>query len=510
MKKIALAVAAFLAAAPLVFASGAAFASTSYTPTLVKQFNTEGDDGFAVESIVPVNDSVAVLELDNGDIWLTDGTPAGTTELGTRAAADGLSDWDFWNEQHDPYVVSDGAGTLYFWGYGSVDSEWNVWSFNGTAFDQVTTANWVTYGSLYFLGGELYAWGRTNASIVESSALNQIETGTGAVLEIIGGNDCDGVNSNNDGVAFVNGRIIFNNDETSNCDYRLLSWDPSNPDTDPVNLNEASEAPEFNFDGWGSRIVFNDEMYFSGDADASDYGDELFATDGTVAGTRLVKNIAVDSVSSNPGMPYRLWFTEFAGELYFAADNGDEYKLYKTDGTSEGTVQAVDGLVNPGDCTEYSGLVVGNYMFTDFDCEFYVTDGTDALQLTNGGEMCVASCAVPVAFDSHVFFVYSDGTNNSVWVTDGTVAGTSEVTNFGDPYAIANENTFSLVQVGSRLLFNVSDQEGDGGTGEISLYSIGVPALANTGANIDGLTLAGLFAVVAGAGVYAVRRRANA
>jgi LPXTG-motif cell wall-anchored protein len=509
MKKILLSVAAFIAAAPLVLASGAAFAATTYTPVLVKQFNTEGNTDFAVESIVPVNDSVAVLELDNGDLWLTDGTTAGTTELETRATADGLDDWCMWNGRWDSCVVSDGAGKLYFWGYGTADDEWNVWSFDGTAFDQVTTAGFDQWTTLYFLGGELYAWASTSAS-TRYLALNHIETSNGVVDEIIGGNDCDGININVDAVAFVNGRIIFNNDEASNCDYRLLSWDPANPDTAPVDLGTATDAVGDDFDDWESRIVFEGELYFAGEH--TSLGDELWATNGTVAGTRLVKDINTGEYDSTPGNNGQMWFTEFAGELYFSAytETAGESYLYKTDGTTAGTVLAEE-LYYPNENIDDYAVVLNGKMFLESDEEFYVYDGTTATRLTDGNsEMCDNLCAAAVAFESHVFFVSYDGTNNSVWVTDGTVAGTYEVTNFGDEYAIADESDFSLVQVGSRLLFNVSDQESDGGTDEIALYSLGEAALADTGANVDGLTLAGLFAVVAGAGVYAVRRRANA
>jgi LPXTG-motif cell wall-anchored protein len=91
-------------------------------------------------------------------------------------------------------------------------------------------------------------------------------------------------------------------------------------------------------------------------------------------------------------------------------------------------------------------------------------------------------------------------------VTDGTTAGTSEVTNFADDGALGNQD-FDLVRVGSHLLFGVEDESDDGGTGEMALYSIEASGLADTGTNVDGLAVAALVAVVAGAGVYAVRRR---
>lgn len=399
-------------------------------------------------------------------------------------------------------------GTLYFWGYGTVDDEWNVWSFNGTAFDQVTTAGFDDTSTLYFLGGELYAWGDTLASNVAYIALNHIDIATGAVDEIIGGNSCDGYNDNIDAVILVNNHIVFMNDESNSCDYRLLSWDPANPATAPVDLGAATNAEADGFDDWESRVVFEGEMYFSGRHVS--LGDELWATDGTVAGTRLVKDIYTGANSSTPGDNSQMWFTEYAGELYFSAYDGNEEYLWKTDGTTGGTV-LVDEVYSPGQDIEFTATVLDGKLYFDSEDEFWVFDGTTSTQLTDGSsDLCWGYCASSVAFESHVFFVNYDGSNNSVWVTDGTVAGTYEVTDFADESAIADESDFTLVQVGSRLLFNVSDEAGQGGTDEIALYSLGGAALADTGANVDGLALAGLFAVVAGTGVYAIRRRANA
>jgi LPXTG-motif cell wall-anchored protein len=297
------------------------------------------------------------------------------------------------------------------------------------------------------------------------------------------------------------------NDVANNGDYDLVSWNPASPGTPVVSLNDATNAAD-DFAAWESRGVFAGEVYFAGRHDT--LGDELWATDGTVAGTRFVKDINIGSGDSDPGTSSGMWFTEFAGELYFAAGDGDDWVLYKTDGNTAGTVRAVDGLDGPGICIYAPGLVVGESLFTSFSCdEFYVSDGTTATRLTDdSGGLCYWYCVVPVSFDSRVFFVYDDDTNNSVWVTDGTASGTSEVTNFADRLALGNQ-VFDLVRVGSHLLFGVEDESGDGGTGEMALYSIDAQnsGLADTGTNVDGLAVAALVALVAGAGVYAVRRR---
>jgi ELWxxDGT repeat protein len=526
MKKISLSIASLLVAAPLAFVAGGASASNTYTPTLVKQFSSENDSSFAVESIVPVNDSVAVVQLDNGDIWLTDGTSAGTTELNTLATEAGLTEWSFWQESDYIEVVNNGNGALYFWGYGSVNDGdgHNIWSFDGEAFAQITDIDFGgRQSALYFLDDELYVW----ATHPESEAyisLNHVDTSTGDVFEIAGGNDCDGEMDAPYNVLLVNGKIVFSNDGSNNCDYRMLSWDPSNPNTEPIDLSEAEGAHPDGFDAWESWAVFQGELYFAGDD--TDRDEELWATDGTVAGTRLVKDIN-EGGNSRPGDDGYLWFTEFAGELYFVADDYamETEMLYKTDGTSEGTVLAVQELDRPGDCIQHYGLVVGNSMFTDFDCEFYVTDGENATLLTpdleNGYGMCYNYCAVPVSFDENVFFTYFveevEGESNSLWVTDGTPEGTHAVTDFV-ANAIASQNDLHLVQLGSRLLFGVTDYEEQGGTGEMALYSIDAqnqpaastaPAatLAKTGVNAEWLLVAGLLAVVAGSEILTMNRR---
>ena len=291
-----------------------------------------------------------------------------------------------------------------------------------------------------------------------------------------------------------------------------------------MDLNLAEGADPDGFDASDSWVVFENEIYFSGET--VDHGEELWATDGTLEGTRFVKDIFGGAGNSRPGDDGRLWFTEFQGELYFAADDpeADDELLYKTDGTTEGTVLALEGLIEPGTCIEYYGLVVGNQMFTDFGCEFYVFDGTTATLLTpnleNGYGMGWGARSVPVSFDNKVFFTYLtediEGESNSVWVTDGTAAGTYAVTDFA-ANAVGMENSFNLVQLGSRLLFGVSDYQEQGGTGEMALYAIDAqgqpsapaasPNLAKTGSSNDLFIAAGSMAIIVGAAFLAISRR---
>lgn len=88
-------------------------------------------------------------------------------------------------------------------------------------------------------------------------------------------------------------------------------------------------SPEF-ITAWGNRVIFA--------ANDGTHGKELWLSDGTAAGTVMVKDLAPgpDSAFFSSGSPT---FTVIGNTVYFAARAGtSDVKLWKTDGTPEGTV----------------------------------------------------------------------------------------------------------------------------------------------------------------------------
>ena len=102
-------------------------------------------------------------------------------------------------------------------------------------------------------------------------------------------------------------------------------------------------------------------LYVASDA----AGTELWSTDGTAAGTALVKDIKAGKESSGVSQ-----FTACGAYVYFRADDGlNGMELWKTDGTAAGTNMVAD--MTPGPAS--SALSLG-------DCQtgqllFYRTEG---------------------------------------------------------------------------------------------------------------------------------------
>ncbi|HMT06157.1 MAG TPA: hypothetical protein PKD76_11510, partial [Solirubrobacterales bacterium] len=170
-------------------------------------------------------------------------------------------------------------------------------------------------------------------------------------------------------------------------------------------------------------------------ADDGPHGTELWASDGTASGTGMVKDIRPGSLSS--GGYYSSTMVAMGSNVFFTADDGTNGReLWKSDGTSAGTVMVKD--IRPGafDSDAFSLTVVGGTLY------FSADDGTNGQELwksdgTNAGTTLVKDIDVgsygsnPRSFKelgSNVYFTADDGANGrELWKSDGTNAGTTLV-----------------------------------------------------------------------------------
>ena len=82
----------------------------------------------------------------------------------------------------------------------------------------------------------------------------------------------------------------------------------------------------------------NGTLFFR--ADDGTNGDELWQSDGTAAGTTLVKDIVREAA-----VRIRSSLTNVNGTLFFSADDGTNgYELWQSDGTAAGTTLVKDIL----------------------------------------------------------------------------------------------------------------------------------------------------------------------
>ncbi len=117
-----------------------------------------------------------------------------------------------------------------------------------------------------------------------------------------------------------------------------------------------------------------DVMYFSGEDDT--HGLELWKTDGTVQGTVMVKDIL--PITCEYGYMFPSYFVNVNGTLFFHASDAycNSSRLWKSDGTEEGTVMVKD--VSPGyEMVNIDGTLFFGASTSGYGTELWKSDGTE-------------------------------------------------------------------------------------------------------------------------------------
>src|SRR5690606_13372864 len=181
---------------------------------------------------------------------------------------------------------------------------------------------------------------------------------------------------------------------------------------------------------------YNNEMYFVA-SQFNSYEDALYKTDGTTAGTTLIKNTG-DTMITN--------FFKKDGVLYFFSNNSGLIKIWTSDGTEEGT-QVVSTFPNTFSATginsiqpvEINGTLYVKLKNDSTGVELYKLDSSfNPILVKDIIEGATSSLSTVNFYDdaltlqvynNKIWFIARTLQSNTrqIWMTDGTEEGTIDV-----------------------------------------------------------------------------------
>jgi len=225
-------------------------------------------------------------------------------------------------------------------------------------------------------------------------------------------------------------------------------------------LGDLSPSPNGSFPERFTRV--GDRQFFR--ADDAIHGVELWVTDGTPEGTRLVEDINPGTGSSYPGSFYFGTMVGSGSRLFFFANDGVHgEELWVSDGTADGTAMVRDAAPGPQGSVPAQlvpfkdGVMFAMYAPATGETGLWRSDGTEA------GTVLVKAISAGglAAVGDAVFFSGDDGVHGrELWATDGTTGGTRMVKDIQPPFDIykGDSNPSLLTDVNGRLFFTADDR----------------------------------------------------
>jgi ELWxxDGT repeat protein len=265
------------------------------------------------------------------EIWVTDGTFAGTALIRDIFAGRGTS---------SPAELTAFKGALWFVATSDVLGR-KLWRSDGTpegtiAAEVVTGASGATPSNLCVLGDELFFM----MTAGDDRWLCKTDGTLAGTLPHLSFEALYAEGFVPVGLYSAGGHLLLTTWNDSAMLSRLYLADAGVPELTLLLETSASNgsifAVPFNFQTLGNTILFS--------ATTTGYGRELWRTDGTQAGTMLVKDLNPGAASSFPS-----WFNVLGDKMYFLAWSEGKRQLFVTDGTEQGTGLATIDPSPPAD-----------------------------------------------------------------------------------------------------------------------------------------------------------------
>ena len=356
--------------------------------------------------------------------YTSNGTVAGTTKV----VATGFSG----------NAIAFGSGVAFYGDNGTNGA--GLYTFNGASLHFVANVSdyeepVVSAGNLFFRssdggnGSELWVYNGTSTQMVAD--INVGGSASPGRITSLGGGKV--VFVADDG---VHGPELYVSDGTAGGTTMLGDLFPDAQGSDPQSLTQI-----------GSKVFFTANFFSTVDGA---HGRELFVTDGTAAGTTMLKDILPGSGDGNPNQLF-----VSGGKLFFSANDGiNGYQLWTSDGTSAGTQKLLAGDGND-DNNPGNFIVSGtsHFFFTGNAGLFYsdgTTAGTHLIGSSSGFDPNVAEVVNGVL----LFRAYDNVNGYELWKSDGTAAGTVRVT---DTLLPNGSNPGNYTFVGGKVFFTAND-----------------------------------------------------
>ncbi|MDX2167392.1 MAG: hypothetical protein SF182_10025 [Deltaproteobacteria bacterium] len=347
----------------------------------------------------------ATDDVHGRELWRSDGTAAGTTLVADLdpGEPDGLGSF--------PHAVADGV--LYF------GARRGVWRSDGTAEGTRRLAD-ITARSVVVAGGRLLAFVQSNDDLT----LLEVDRDTGTVQERAVFPLSDIAPS-----PTVIGDTLYFAAGTPQGIWRL-----AHGETAPTQLVQVQLRFRDSGNTDTQLIGVGAQLFFIAEDPAT--GAELWRSDGTPGGTRLVRDIAPGSTwgihLNDYTEGYEPYFAAVGDVLFFFANDGvSGLQLWRSDGTADGTTRLTD-------FRQHSG-------------------GADGTEPADDDSDLAGSTIRTALLDGRLYFtVRPSGQSLELWSTDGSAAGTVLVTALSDDWAAIS----GMVTIADRLLINIWHEPG--------------------------------------------------
>jgi ELWxxDGT repeat protein len=213
------------------------------------------------------------------------------------------------------------------------------------------------------MGGKVYFSANDGAHGRELWVSDGTEGGTHIVKDIAPG----GNSSNPNHLFAIGSKLVFTAFQPG-IGWGMWATDGTEAGTVLINdVETANTADEYSYNWGATYCVVGSTLYFN--ATNAAHGSALWKTDGTAAGSRVVKNIAPGGAGGTP-----IAMTTMGGKLYYTSRD-DNSQLWVSDGTDGGTVQYTNAFWYCDFTTAIGGLVYVRATNGSMTNGMWVTDG---------------------------------------------------------------------------------------------------------------------------------------